>query len=170
MRVTNGTRYIVLEQRKIDHPPLSAVRYYDRIGLRRDFDKQKKKERKVSRNERLARAGTQSIFVGSANPHAFHQECACGIPHAPYDRVTLTSRCELMALNNIDCVEESRAFVSKFMISDVERILGTRAYRNYPLTRKLKDSQESNVNKIFTVNFTYTIMLFPFLNELFEQI
>lgn len=41
---------------------------------------------------------------------------ACEMPRVQGNGVTLTNCCELMALNNIDCIEESQAFVSKFTI------------------------------------------------------
>lgn len=89
------------------------------------------RKRKVSRNEctryelKQNRSLLASVILNSVIQHFARN--ACGISHAPDDRVTLTNRCELMALNNIDCVEEFRAFTNKFMISDVECILGIRA-------------------------------------------
>lgn len=80
MRVTNGARYIALEQRKMGHH--RSVLRLDWFALR--FRRtEKKKSVTRSRNEGLARAGTKSIFVGFGNPGAFLTECACGIPHAP---------------------------------------------------------------------------------------
>lgn len=80
MRVTNGARYIVLEQKLNEKLTIRSVLRLDRAAI---FQQTEKKRGKChAADERLARVGTKSIFVGSDNPDAFRQECACGIPHA----------------------------------------------------------------------------------------